>query len=112
VEKNCIWQLPWQLKEIKHADARRNHLKAIAKHATTMARPAADGETPTRHVEAEHKRLTAELAAVELLMSLDRTRYPLAAALLQTYPTAWKVLQRDTPYSGCRDNPANSREDL
>jgi hypothetical protein len=46
-----------------------------------MAKAADSGASPTKHLEDEHKRLTAELGAVELLMSLDRTRYQLEAAL-------------------------------
>jgi hypothetical protein len=56
-------------------------LRAMAKQAAAMAKAADSGASPTKHLEAEHKRLTAELGAVELLMSLDRTRYQLEAML-------------------------------
>jgi hypothetical protein len=56
-------------------------LRAMAKQAAAMAKAAEGGGSPTKHLEAEHKRLTAELGAVELLISLDRTRYQLEAML-------------------------------
>jgi hypothetical protein len=56
-------------------------LRCMARRAPAMAKLAERGDDTAAYLKSEHTRLTAELSAVELLLSLDRQRYALEAAL-------------------------------
>ena len=58
-----------------------NVLHSMAKHSHAMAKTAEGGGDPVDYLKATHKSLTAELSAVELLLSLERQRYQLEAML-------------------------------
>jgi hypothetical protein len=61
-------------------------LQTMFKYAAGMAKAPKSGGKLTEHLKVEHERFTAELSAVDLLLSLEKQRYRLEAMLKAPKP--------------------------